>query len=951
MYGCEWKLLRLLRTVKGCKVSGMRDTWGFPGSRWWKFDFHVHTPESDDYGRGDDSLKNISHTQWLRKAMEAGLDCVAVTDHNSGGWLDGLKSELKQLEDLERKPGWYRDLVIFPGVEITVADSGGRVHLLAVFDPDHDSRKIFSILGASGITKNFGDPEKTSTTKGFCDTVEEIVSAGGLAIAAHIDKKQGLLEGKKTLTPELEKSLQAITAGEFCDLHAYDHVDPSLNKKVDSLAKIAGSDAHTPDEIGRYFSWIKMSQPSLAGLRLALMDHEFCVRNQEESPNQIPDNFLTKLTIRNMQHCGRIGGRPFILPFHPHFNAVIGGRGTGKSTVLESIRIASRRDQNLGIEAPRVKEALDKFMSLVRDKGVMLEETEIILELHRHGKDYQLLWRQDGEGSVLNEYDDSSWKEAEPGDLKERFPLSIFSQKQIDELASNPRGLLSIIDRTPEVNYKDWKARWESAKSQFIQLRERKRDLLRHLDGEKKLRVDLVDVERDLKQYEEKGHGAILKNFQNRSQQKNSLPDDHVFQDLSNRLLEFASSVEISDFPKHLFDDQDETTAEIKSIHDQSAIELNEINQSIRELSKRVSEIKERRSERMLSSAWYQSVQESMDAYKSLVKEYEDKKSSLSLSLYGEWVQKRNHLVTQLKNLDAIRTEAESTETQITESLSILQSLRGELLEKRRRFIQSVIGENTYVRMDLVPYGDMSSVEDDYRSLLDLGEFNFRSSVYEQDDRKGILWELCNWEEENIPDTQIPHLLSQVKSNTWLIAEGKDRGNHGKFDNRLKTLLENKPSAFDQLDAWWPEDMLRVKYSKGDVRGKFDDLEKGSAGQKAAAILAFLLSYGNEPLIIDQPEDDLDNALISDLIVTQIQENKNNRQLIIVTHNPNIVVNGDSELVSELKFDGGLIQVNIQGGLEESGIREAICTIMEGGKIAFDKRYARIRGKRKAPDV
>ena len=106
--------------------------------------------------------------------------------------------------------------------------------------------------------------------------------------------------------------------------------------------------------------------------------------------------------------------------------------------------------------------------------------------------------------------------------------------------------------------------------------------------------------------------------------------------------------------------------------------------------------------------------------------------------------------------------------------------------------------------------------------------------------------------------------------------------------------------------------------------------------------MAFLLSHGSEPLIIDQPEDDLDNALIYDLIVKQIHDNKNKRQIVIVTHNPNIVVNGDAELVFVLKFENGQVRVEREGGLEEASVREAICTIMEGGRKAFDKRYKRI---------
>jgi ABC-type cobalamin/Fe3+-siderophores transport system ATPase subunit len=144
------------------------------------------------------------------------------------------------------------------------------------------------------------------------------------------------------------------------------------------------------------------------------------------------------------------------------------------------------------------------------------------------------------------------------------------------------------------------------------------------------------------------------------------------------------------------------------------------------------------------------------------------------------------------------------------------------------------------------------------------------------------------------------------------------------------------------LHVWFPEDLLRVKYSKDPSLRKFEDIGSGSAGQKAAAILAFLLSYGDQPLIIDQPEDDLDNALIYDLIVSQIQENKNRRQLIIATHNPNIVVNGGAELVAALKFSGGQVQYEAQGSLDETKVRNAVCDIMEGGEEAFNKRYKRM---------
>ena len=110
-------------------------------------------------------------------------------------------------------------------------------------------------------------------------------------------------------------------------------------------------------------------------------------------------------------------------------------------------------------------------------------------------------------------------------------------------------------------------------------------------------------------------------------------------------------------------------------------------------------------------------------------------------------------------------------------------------------------------------------------------------------------------------------------------------------------------------------------------------------------ILLSISLYGEwvqQPLVIDQPKDDLDNALIYDLIVAQIHENKNRRQLIIVTHNPNIVVNGNAELVHVLKFENGQVQIDQEGGLEETSVRKTICNIMEGGRQAFDRRYKRI---------
>ncbi len=921
--------------------------WNYPGSKWWKVDFHAHTPKSDDYGRGDESLKITTTPEvWLQSAMSAGLDCIVVADHNSGSWIEPLRDIYTKLEKQNERPEWFRPLTIFPGVEITVSTTTGRIHLLAVFDPHAaNGDNITAVLGRCGITKGFGDEKETSTSRSFEDVLTAIEESNGIAIPAHIDGNQGLLHGVTTINPELNRCLARVFAAEFCDPHAFDDADFGIKKAVERLAVVGGSDAHKPEHIGEHTSWIKMSRPSLEGLRLALIDREFCVRNQAENPNREPDIFLRSLQITGMWHCGRVPGRPFHLELHPRFNAIIGGRGTGKSTALETIRIVARRERELD-ETPKLKDDLEKFMKLASGKGVMMPDTELLFGIQRRGKEFRLRWRFDGEGHALEELTGEVWEPCDAGDLRERFPMSIYSQKQINELASNPKGLIEILDRSPQVDRAVWQGRWNSAKSQFLQLRERQREITRQLAQESQIKAKLGDVENDLKQYEEKGHGEILKRYQQRTQQLRALPPEDDFDGLAEEIRKVAETASAVDFPEHLFVEDDSTAVEARAIHAETATALSSIQQELLELASKVDRLSVSRKEKVEASQWYQAVQQSVQDYQALVNEYEQKDSHLDLSVYGQWVQQRNQFQQEVTRMEGLRKEAEVTQNQINEVYQELYELRDDLLKQRKAFISSVIGTNPYVRMELVPFGDTSTIDSDYRSLLGLDDTSFRTSILDRENRQGLLWDLSNWDDAGTSEAELPNLLHKLKQLSTTLSSGNTAGVpsyiHGSFTNRVQRNCEQQPANLDQLWCWWPEDLLRVKYVRDPQSRKFEDLEKGSAGQKASAILAFLLSHGNEPLIIDQPEDDLDNTLIYDLVVRQIHENKNRRQLIIVTHNPNIVVNGDAELVHVLKFEAGQVRLAVQGGLEEGRIRDQICQIMEGGREAFEKRYRRI---------
>lgn len=118
---------------------------------------------------------------------------------------------------------------------------------------------------------------------------------------------------------------------------------------------------------------------------------------------------------------------------------------------------------------------------------------------------------------------------------------------------------------------------------------------------------------------------------------------------------------------------------------------------------------------------------------------------------------------------------------------------------------------------------------------------------------------------------------------------------------------------------------------------KMDDLSKG---QRATALLLLLLGASNAPLVIDQPEDDLDNRFVYDAIVTNLRSLKGKRQIIASTHNANVPVLGDAELIVALEGDGqnGRAAADGIGSLDDVAIRSHVENVLEGGPAAFNAR-------------
>jgi hypothetical protein len=220
------------------------DTQVFPGSRWWRFDFHCHTPISSDFDPIES--KTLTPRDWLLAYMGAGVDAVAVTDHNSAEWISPLITALEAL-DAERPQEW-RPLTLFPGVEITAQ---GGLHLLAIFGPGTPQRILDGLLHGRLAGWVAGKPtHELQCAQSAADVADAIRASGGLAVAAHADKENGLLFGRvdpadNTFKPLLpERDIEPVLARlDALELHepagaAANH----FRAKLTGRAQVAGSD-------------------------------------------------------------------------------------------------------------------------------------------------------------------------------------------------------------------------------------------------------------------------------------------------------------------------------------------------------------------------------------------------------------------------------------------------------------------------------------------------------------------------------------------------------------------------------------------------------------------------------------------------------------------------------------------------------------------------------------
>lgn len=305
------------------------------------------------------------------------------------------------------------------------------------------------------------------------------------------------------------------------------------------------------------------------------------------------------------------------------------------------------------------------------------------------------------------------------------------------------------------------------------------------------------------------------------------------------------------------------------------------------------------------------------------------------IEIYPVLLKQKDDLLKELEeyiNVEKVDKELKQERLTILEEYYMLIQQR----YKNRERTVSLWNEAGNLRITLLPMGNMEKNEEVLRNIINKQGTTFSSDILERNKEEeysgGIVFRLANPKNGDYLENYktICGELTNPNSNTY----------SKKFRTHLNNLFESDYSVENKIYMWLPEDLVRLELKIG--RNKYISIDAGSAGQRTSAILTLLLQISKEPIIIDQPEDDLDTKNITDFIVKGINEKKQSQQIIVVTHNPNIVVNTNSEQVIHMEFAGGEINASHSGALQDVEIRDAICDVMEGGREALESRYYRI---------
>lgn len=845
------------------------------GLEFVRADFHLHTCKDKEFTYIGEQNDFIK--EYISALKQADISIGIITNHNK---FD--KDEYKAI----RKAAKKEDIFILPGVELTVKEGANGIHTLIVFNPDEwlsdGDNHIQTFLTSAFATIPNPENRNTKCTYDLKNTLVTLdaYNRDYFVIFAHVDQGSGLFceckGGLLETMAGLAPFKKRVLGLQKSRTHS--NIDQFSRCFGYTPALVEGSDPKSISDIGKgdKRTYLKIGEYSYSAIKFALQD---CGNRVSDVIPEVRHGYIDSLSFQG----GKFDGQKIV--FSQELNTLIGIRGSGKSSILEAIRYV------FDISLQTDKEYKESLVKNVFGSG----GKATLAVVDKHGKKYTIsrIYGErinilDGEGADLN---------ISPLSLFDG--IQYFGQKDLSNSADHENGLLEKLVRGKVGQT----ATADDCINELITAVEQLLDVSKIPGQIADTTTAKTEIEHKMLIYQEKGVAEKLKKQSGYATDKAKLNSikgriDTLLQSMHS-VFEKNTSVSgvlqgyISVYNKDLMD---EVHTLLSSIDEQLAVfgaSIQAIENCIGGLTSIATKLDER-------------IDGLADEFAEIKREIKD--DTLDVDGFVKLTAELESVKEKLSQLNERAMSKSKIEAAFTKGARQRNDALLETFNVYKAETERINQSQNELRIEIVFKGDREGFKAQIKS-------DFRGSGISDNKYQAM-------------SEQFVDYVALVED--WILFDGKKLRSiispveYGKLDLRLQSQFEDlvKQQVQNKVDIYYHDKLLR----------------QHSIGQRASALILFILTQDdNDIIVIDQPEDDLDNKVIYDEVITAIAKKKPNIQFLFATHNANIPVLGDAERVFVVEFQDTKIDVS-QGNIDLGTTHKQIVDIMEGGKEAFDKR-------------
>ena len=850
-------------------------------------------------GSGHGLTEKAYNAAIVDRCIKAEIQVVGIADHGSVDGVENLRAALEA-----------EGIVVFPGFEIASTE---KVHMVCLYPSGTTVSSLNQFLGNLELPS--GAKKTSPSSLGCLAITKRVLEQGGFWYAAHATGASGLLRlnqdggGLAHIWTSCDEVFAAQIAADI-DSIPEPEVQKILRnknpqyKRVRPIVLLNSKDVRRPEDLEnpRVFSWIKMTSPTLEALQLACRDPE----SRARLSNEVNPTYYSRIE-RIVVKRGYL--EDLELDLSPNLNAVVGGRGTGKSTLIEAIRYALQL-------TPANKDSARAHNGIIdANFGKEKAGIEITLSSYQQNSERYVISRYHGEpAKVLDEA--GKVLKLSPKDVLPR--VEVYGQNELLAIVQDDSAKASLLGRfLPD----DTAAREEVAELE-ADLRSNRLniDALEKEITEIATKLDqlpaLLDKEKSFKKL---GLEKELEQVKARETQRAYVSDaGETIAAFSTAVDDFQNAIEDLEAPEL---PADCPTAPLKGFTDAVGAAKKGVTKAATQARQAVEDAQ--KAFIASKSAFDEAIANAEHAFNTGVNKLSALKGKTVAQLTNEY-KKVSAEIAKLKPLGAQKTTHETKllglnqeRANLLERVAKARNSRWTDLSKAVKALNKRL--DGQLRVEFEPGRVRGPLKD---FLLGCG-------------LEGIGDKRLAWidDAENLSVADLVNLIREGSES--LLARFKKAGMQKQVADSLAALPAPQLRELEELSL--PEKMELLLNVTRDGEN-YREVGKLSTGQQCTAILHLLLLDNLDPLIIDQPEDNLDNAFIADHMVNELRASKTKRQFLFATHNANIPVFGDAEWIGVLHEEEGRSKLRASGSIDASDVKEFAANILEGGREAFNHR-------------